>query len=224
MLKLGYNTAGTEAIFEEKLRDAIECRTTRPFRYVEIGIAEGTTLLSVAELLANAGIAEWQAVGIDLLDGPFFNERNFLKRTRAFNAHIEFDGRREPFVADRITCDVRVLLLGGEKRAMVSPDCINFCLIDGCHGAPCVEKDFLSIEKGIAKGGIVAFHDAMPEDQGNGYQQHCQQNINVLEAIRNLGLHYRSDKSCERQGWKFVGQAPGDKSRDGNGFMFFERI
>lgn len=231
-MKLGYNCAGTEAYFETMLKRAIADRTTPGFRYLELGIAEGTTLRSVAELLRHElQRAEYQTVGIDLLDGPFFNAMQFLRSTSSFDIQIELEGscRQEPYVADKWGKDIRILLLKGDsKRAMVSPKCINFALIDGCHGAPCVEKDFLSIEHGIALGGIVAFHDAGVEDQGIHFQPHCHQPISVIDALLILGLNYSPEGNCMRPGWKHVGQVDGDKSRgdlaqNGHGFKFFQR-
>lgn len=243
-LKLGYNTAGTEEAFENRLRQAIQERTTAHFRYLELGIAEGTTLVAVANLLLETIPHDWQAVGLDLFGGAFFNPVEFLKKSLAFNTVIEFEGRctREPYVADRITADIRILLLKSDsKRALVSPGCINFCLIDGCHGAPCVEKDFLSIEAGMAKGGIVAFHDAGLEDQGIHFQQHCQMPISVREALDKLGLGPNavaiqfneetgvSSDGCRRPGWKCIGHVDGDKSPgnlvdNGHGFIFFQKL
>lgn len=231
----GFNFRGIEEPFESMIHKAINERTTRDFRYLEIGIAHGRTLISVAELLRETSPHDWQCVGIDLLDGPYFNTREFLKATLAFDTHIEFEGKctREPYVADRITSQIRILLLkGSEKRAQIGKGCVNFCLIDGCHGAPCVEKDFLAVEGGIAKGGIVAFHDAGIEDQGHGFQPHCQQNIGVKRALNDLGLWSIStlDPSPPmRPEWQYVGGFPGDKSPgnpcdNGNGIVFFQKV
>lgn len=244
-MTLGYNTKGTEDYFRSMLLKAIADRTTPQFRYVEIGIAEGTTLRSVAELLRHEmQRAEYQVCGIDLLDGPFFNAMQFMRSTSSFDIQIEYEGscRREPYVMDTWGRDIRILLLKGDsKRAMVSPGCINFALIDGCHGAPCVEKDFLAIEAGMAIGGIVAFHDAGSEDQGIHFQNHCQMPINVIRALNALGLGPNaiatqfnpetgvSSDGCNRPGWKFIGSVDGDKSpgdlaQNGHGFKFFQRV
>lgn len=242
-LKMGYNFRGTEEVFENKLRQAVHERSTVNFRYVEIGIAEGSTIIAVAEVLRDMLPSHgWQAVGVDLVNGPFFNPRDFLARTLAFNTHIEFEGHctRPPHVNHDIqNVNIRILLLKGDtKRATVAKDSVNFCLIDGCHGAPCVEADFLSIEQGIANGGIVAFHDAGEADQGQGFQHHCQMNIAVREALLNLGLFsgknndgytHKEMTDCERSGWRYIGSVDGDKSpgdpcQNGNGFVFFQRI
>jgi hypothetical protein len=229
-MTLGFNCKGTEAYFEQMLRKAINDRTTAGFRYCEVGIAEGTTLISVATLLRETLQAEWQAVGIDLFDGAFFNERQFIKRSLAFNVAIEFEGRRPAFVDNIFDYDIVVALLKGETRATVFENSVNFALIDGCHGAPCVEKDFLAIEPGIAKGGIVAFHDAGEADQGIHFQQHCQMPISVRKALDNLQLPgFGPPQARDRSGWKFIGsidgdKSPGDLTQNGHGFVFFQKI
>jgi hypothetical protein len=226
-MRLGFNTRGTEEYFETMLRKAMADRSTPGFRYLELGIAEGTTLLSVAEVLRSCQ-HEWQAVGIDLCNGNYFNHIEFLKRAASFDIVTEYAGS----CAYDVEVDemapvngIRVLLLKGcEKRATVYSETVNFALIDGCHGAPCVEKDFLSIENGIASGGIVTFHDAGEADQGIHFQQHCQMNISVREALNKLGL-----LGEERPGWRFIGKVDGDKSPgnlqlNGHGFVFFQKI
>lgn len=236
---LGFNCRGTEEVFEQKIRRAIENRSTVGFRYVEIGIANGTTLKAVAELLRESAPFQHQCVGVDLFGGHFFNEREFIKSTPAFNTILEFLGRgnQEPFIGDKWGYDIRVMLLKGDsKRVMVGPNTINFALIDGCHGAPCVEKDFLAIEPGVADGGIVAFHDAGEADQGIHFQKHCGMPISVRKALDNLELLsvYPARDSAntmftERAGWKFVGHVDGDKSpgsleQNGHGFVFYQKI
>jgi hypothetical protein len=237
-MTLGFNTRGTEATFETMLRRAINERTTPYFRYLELGLAEGVTLGSVADLVrSELTNQDFQCIGVDLLGGEYFNANQFLIANSSFNIRMELEGncRRKPYVQDRIECDIRILLLKGDKeRAMVSPGCVNFALIDGCHGAPCVEKDFLSIEAGLAPGGIVAFHDAGVEDQGIHFQKHCQMPISVVEALDKLDLLKPPSADWNiwmtvRPGWKFIGSVDGDKSpgnleQNGHGFVFFQKV
>jgi hypothetical protein len=235
--KGGFNFRGTESYFETMLRKAMDERTTPGFRYVEIGIAEGTTLISVAEVLRGS-LGDWQAVGIDLCTGSFFNYAQFIARAASFDVVTEYAGScaYDVEVAEMAPVNgIRILLLKGDsKRAIADNGGINFALIDGCHGAPCVEKDFLSIEQGIARGGIVAFHDAGEADQGIHFQKHCQMNISVREALMELGLfqgpvYTHKLGECARDGWRQVGQVDGDKSPgnlvdNGHGFVFFQKI
>lgn len=244
----GFNMAGVTESLESRIKQAHAERTTKCFRYVEIGIATGRTLLSTAELcreLCNHE-SEWQVVGVDLVNGAYFDPREFFKQTLAFDAHIETQsGRQNHFIADKITPQIRVLLLKSDTvRAQVSNGCVNFCLIDGCHGAPCVMADFLAIEHGMAKGGIVAFHDAGPEEQRNCFQPHCGAGIGVVEALKNLSLACppavlmtmpgepppNPMGVCFRPDWKFIGFTPGDRETDknpeaiGHGMAFFQKL
>lgn len=241
-MTLGFNTLGTEECFESMLRKAMLERTTTTFGYLEIGVAEGTTLISVADWLKQNLVCDWQAWGVDLVDGPFFDCKQFLKRSLAHEVSIVFNGRKQPFIDGVCSRGIKVHLLKGERRALVSPKEINFALIDGCHGAPCVEADFLAIEQGMAQGGIVAFHDAGSEDQGIHFQNHCGMPISVRKAMGNLGLlpceAAATDtesfvgfkpSECGRPGWKLIGSVDGDKSPgnpqdNGHGFAFFQRL
>lgn len=237
-MTLGFNTAGTEEYFESMLRKAMLERTTTTFGYLEIGVAEGTTLISVADWLKQNIACDWQAWGVDIVDGPFFDCKRFLKRSLAHEVSIIFNGRKQPFIDGLFANAIKVHLLKGERRVMVSPKDINFALIDGCHGAPCVEADFLAIEQGIAHGGIVAFHDAGVWDQGIHFQKHCGMPISVQKALVNLGLFggknndgytFNELTDSERPGWKFIGSVDGDKSPgnledNGHGFAFFQKL
>jgi hypothetical protein len=228
----GFNFAGITDVFEARIKQAHDERTTKHFRYVELGIAQGRTFVSVAELLREICANEFQLVGVDLCNGAYFDARQFIKMSLGFDIHIEFQsGRQDPFISDKIVPQIRVLLLKSDtKRALVSNGCVNFCLIDGCHGAPCVEADFLSIEAGMAPGGIVAFHDAGPEEQDINFQPHCRQGIGVVNALQKLGLLWpEQDAFVSRMGWKFLGFTPGDRITDqnpeaiGHGIVFFQK-
>lgn len=243
MRKYGFNFSGIEEAYEYRIKQAHEERTTKNFRYVEVGIAQGTTLRSVAELCREICMCDFQCVGVDLVNGAYFDAKAFLMRTLAFDTHIEFEsGRRDVFVADCIRAQIRVLLLKSDtKRIQGNNGCVNFCLIDGCHGAPCVRADFLAVEPMMAKGGIVAFHDAGEEEQGQCFQPHCGTGIGVQEALGELGLR-RSDGTSTvyklglsegdllRLGWKFLGFTPGDRVTDknpeaiGHGIVFFQKL
>lgn len=229
-LSSSFNMAGTEEVFFSMLQQAIRERTTPGFHYLEIGIATGNTLAEVANQVKIAAHT-WRCTGIDLVDSEYFHALNFLRKTLAHEVSINFSGAsQKPFVADVLKNDIEVILLKSpDVRALVGPKSINFALIDGCHGAPCVMADFDSIENGMAPNGIVAFHDAMPEDQGQMPQRHCQQMINVRDALSIRGLIHSivqqpwSD-DCDRPGWKCIGSVAGDKLKQGNGFVFFQKI
>lgn len=243
MMTLGYNTAGTEETFENVLNRALSLRRDdgEPFRYLEIGIAEGTALLSVARHVENR-IPYWQVDGVDLYGGPFFNAQKFLEQSSGLNVQITYTGA-PLHIATYTTSDVSGIGVNLLKDGIrLSPehlqkDSLHFAVIDGCHGAPCVERDFLAIEQAIKRGGIVAFHDAMPDDQGgepgtNGWQSHCGTGIAVNRALHHLGLLYGQANEISnlsrctgaRDGWTLEAFVRGDKSRGGNGFAFFRKV
>lgn len=227
-MNLGFNFGGIEELFGEMLDRSIRERTTVNYQFLEIGTATGRTLVSVADRLRDT-LVTWRATSIDLVDGPYFNAKEFFKMSLAHQVSIEFCGscRNEPFVADVQKNDIRVLLLKSpDKRAICAPSSLNFVLIDGCHGSPCVEADFLSVEKAVCPGGIVAFHDSGERDQGGGMQAHCGQPINVRSAIDNLDLYpvdANAAWSTKRDGWRYVASMEGDKEKSGNGIIFFQK-
>jgi hypothetical protein len=247
-MRLGYNTAGTEETFERVLRARVVEHLEQPrepgelsklFVYLEIGIAEGQTLKAVADVLSGYPHLRWNAIGIDLISGPFFNAQTFLSQCAAHRHNVEILHTAKPDTMEvRPTLNaITVALLNDDESAaeqMFPYQSIHFAVIDGCHGAPCVRRDFEAIERAMAQGGIVAFHDAMPEDQGQGYQPHCKQNINVRQALMDLELlpkeiastaDYAEWSKRRRSAWDMTSIAYGDKSANppGNGFMFFRK-
>lgn len=235
MLKLGYNCSGTEKVFEKILREqiALALSLCEPFIYAEIGIAEGTTIKAVADVCLEYskdqedGCLAWNAIGIDLFGGAFFNSQNFLAQVP--NHNVEIDHSHYTTIASNFDyISVYLMAEGMTVEDCIFEESIHFAVIDGCHGAPCVERDFLAIEPAIAKGGIVAFHDAMPEDQYRDYQAHCGTPINVRHAITDI-LHLpvgHPSIGPVRTGWEWIGDVHGDKSANppGNGFAFFRKV
>jgi hypothetical protein len=229
---MGFNTRGTEQVFEEMLEKAI-CETPcTPFNYLEIGVAHGTTLGSVASYLRDK-VTMWNAIGIDLVTGPFFDCKEFLKANLDQDVEILFNGSGRTFAQSEQTEKITVALFKeNETRTnKYPPDSLNFVLIDGCHGAPCVTADFLSVEEFVPKGGIVAFHDAGLEDQGIHFQKHCNQPISVRKALIDLGLLLLDEPGLAsiRPDWQLISLVDGDKSPgneadNGHGFAFYQKI
>lgn len=226
-MKLGYNTKGTERLFEDMLNLTLEINKVPVFNYVEIGVAEGDTLAAVARKFSERkGSQSWNAIGVDLRNGAFFNFNKFrdLVQGLSFKIYAMNGSGTDMVITDGKDDVVHIVLLQNDQQKITWPkDCIHFAVIDGCHGAPCVERDFLSLEEAIAPNGIVAFHDAGLEDQDIHFQEHCQMNITVRKALHKLDL-------CPpfRKGWAFMGMAPGDKSpgnlqANGHSFAFFQK-
>lgn len=221
MRELGYNTRGTGDYFEKMLKSAIPKGET--FQYLEIGVAEGQTMRAVRDILDENNIGKWAMCGVEIVHSPFFNPYNFMDKFPNDQIDITTGVKiRNSQIAESQYQRIRVFLTRGDRFYFFSP--FHFVLIDGCHGAPCVEKDFLSIENSVKTGGIVAFHDAGAKDQGIHFQEHCQQPISVRKALQNLNLLGES-----RFGWKHAGSISGDKSpkdpqKDGHGFEFFIKL
>lgn len=229
MKTLGYNLAGCEAAFEKHLTETIQ--NTSQFTYLEVGIAEGTTLLAVADLARKLMSAEgdWTVIGVDLLDGPFFKPIEFARQAQAIGLGVEI---QVPFELSSFTpsSGLYIMLANDPHKFTTEIALLDFVLIDGCHGAPCVKADFLAIEKQVYQGGIVAFHDACVEDQGRDMQQHCGEPINVRQALYDLNLLQPPPEHGKdwqmRDGWELVEEVHGDKSANppGNGMIFFRKV
>ena len=234
-LSKSFNMRGTEEAFEEMLNLAINKDHPSPFQYLEIGCATGNTLLAVADHLneeLNLHRA-WRVTGIDLVNGSFFNANQFLLNSGNHFVGIRYFGDKhiQPIIGLEALNDIDIILKRNLERITPEPESVDFALIDGCHGKPCVIADFCSIEASIKHGGIVAFHDAGFEDQGTHHQSHCEMPISVISALTELGMpgpgrcgaaEYRA------KDWKLIKHIEGDKSpgnaeQNGHGFAFFQK-
>lgn len=159
-----------------------------PFFYYEIGIGHGDTLLAVNEYLAD--VPRFM-VGVDV---PAWLPKKEMPGT------------------------INLMTIGSEKflSAKDTPKA-DFIFIDGCHGAPCVKRDFLLAEQKIKPGGIIAFHDTDPNCQGRHFQDHCGTGIDVRQALQDLGL-----MDDTRPGWRKVEETMGDVYRAGHGMVFVQ--
>lgn len=191
----GYCMAGTEASIEERLAEVAN-RFGGEMNYVEIGIAEGQTLLAVADFAGERGW-KWNVLGIDILNGKHFNPHRFLN-----NTHRNITIANEP--CKIYDGSISVWLCGSPYAVKFIPFAIQYALVDGCHCTECTMHDFVAIEPKIAVGGYVAFHDAADQDQGNEPQCRPDRRMNVPEALRQLGL---DPKITKRLGWVYAGSA-----------------
>jgi predicted O-methyltransferase YrrM len=190
---------GNGGAFCDALDAALESHSG-VFRYVEIGIGYGGGLRAVDEYLSQTG-ADYDLQGVDIAtcNGEAANSAFYPhpERTR-----ISLIGASQ-FLATYARCDFKA----------------DFVFIDGCHGAKCVEADFLGAEKIIRVGGVVAFHDTDPGCQDLHMQPHCGTGIRAREAVQKLGLLDNS-----RPGWVKLDETTGDKSRGGHGCLFVKRV
>jgi len=185
--------------------------------YVEIGVGSGATLSAIASRLRDSG-KKWRAVGIELPNGYSFN------RDQTTNWAID---RKVPITF--ITPNGQIARPDWNTITVYFKDSqsfltelwqsgIQFALIDGCHGKPCVVLDFLAIEAFMNVGGIVMFHD-YGADQIGHFQPHCPTGLDVLGACNDLGL-----SNGKRKGWRFLEQINGDRVRGGWDMGLFEKV
>lgn len=220
MMRLGFNMEGTEDRFEHWLMVSSLAHGDpgdEPLLlYLEIGVADCRTLFSVAQWADN-NTCDWRCLGTDVKGSPYFNPTGFFKDC-PFPCSVH-DG--VPFDPDNGDSKCLIVLLG-EAFPDDETGTVSFCLIDGCHGKACVERDFSNMEGRMLSGGIVAFHDACLEDQGGPANQHCGTGVAVREALLELDL--LPDSTRFRKGWNFLEEVHGDKTRNGNGFVFVQKL
>jgi len=200
----GYSMGGSEAAIEERINRVIE-RFGR-LDYVEIGIGEGQTLLTVSQIAEESG-RDWIVVGIDLMHGRHFQPHRFLN-------HLESAvviANRPCKIYDK---SISVWLSGSPYSVKFIPFPVGYALIDGCHCRECAIRDFLAIEEKVRVGGLVAFHDAGVSDQNEEPQCLPGRGIRVREALSQLGL-----LDGLRPGWRFDHEQPAERTT-----MWFERI
>lgn len=211
-LEFGLCMAGVEMAFIETLLDRVAaskeraCELDRLVNYMEIGVAEGKTLSAVCAVLRESCGSHWNALGIDIPKGWSLDERAARERISPYlNARLE------------LAPSYQVLTTGliGNRLIPIYP--IDFAFVDGCHGKACVKADFIALTRHMRPGGVVCFHDALPQDQGYHMQPHCGTGIAVREGLRELGL-----LENKLPGWKLLREVPGDKTKEGNGIVMVQ--
>lgn len=185
--------AGNEAHFCAAL-DAALATAGEIFYYVEIGIGYGDCLRAVDQYLSQFN-RPYELHGVDIVT---CHPRAREQHAHPERLHLYFNGASEFF-----------------RSAVLNAD---FIFIDGCHGGPCVEADFLGAEKIIRPGGIVAFHDTDPGCQDIHLQPHCGTGIRARWAVEKLGL-----LNDTRKGWFKIDETQGNKDKGGHGCLFVKK-
>ena len=221
MRQFGIRFGGCEEEFEAALK-GVAVKFT-PFVAVEIGTAGGTTLRAMTDIVRETlGNLPWKVIGTDLPQGWSLD---WNETARNFGGNLNLKHFGEAKLTDVIDAPYNVpsfYLIDGRqfvKSNWNQP--IHFCFIDGCHGAPCAKADFEAVEPKVPVGGIVVFHDCGEAETGTDWQGHCNQYINVRQALRELGLLDGS-----RPGWRLVKEIVGSRNfgGDGNSCGVFEKI
>lgn len=174
MKTFGICQQGNERSFERWL--VAVCIRFAFVQYVEIGVNEGGTLISVCEILSERKGDEYSVLGIEP-DKEFWIRSN--KRILDFNGSVSNKLSKDYDESD--------------------PKEVHFTLIDGCHGKPCVMADFELMAPKTPTGGIIAFHDVCESCQHGSLQPHCGTGIEVRAALEELGL-----LEGKRHGWMIV--------------------
>lgn len=162
------------------------------FTYYEIGIGNADTLLAVHSWLSQSNTPH-KLIGVDLPN---------------------YQGSATQYKVDEID----LALVGSVNFLNNVSKLADYVFIDACHGAPCVTADFLAAEPKVKPGGIICFHDVDPVCQGQHFQDHCKEFINVRKAMEDLGL-----LNDTRKGWKKLHETWGDKTKGGHGCLWIEK-
>ena len=178
----GYCLAGQETQFIHHLDIAIASASGLPFRYLEIGLGDAGTFRSIIAYLRILQIP-FEARAVDIPSHP-----------------IEIQQSGGNWIVESHNVGSESFLVAAAAEGWQP----NFTFIDACHGAPCVTRDFLGVEKIAADNAVVAFHDISPEAQGQHFQPHCQTGINARAAVEQLGL-----LRDLRPGWETLAETAG---------------
>ncbi len=193
-----------------------------PYNLIEVGSAGCVTLRAFADILAECGKTKWRAVGFDLMPDKAWSldwvevERSFTMLPRLIHAVNKAPRGYETGMHLVLLDDPRAYLKAG------FPLPIDFAFIDASHGISC-GRDFEAVEKRIAPGGLVVFHDYGEPEQGTDWQTFDREFISVRSYVHRLGL--AAPCNTPRKGWRFVGEIKGSRhwGQDGNSAAVVQR-
>lgn len=214
-MEFGYGMQG----IEERVLILARAMTKKfdEITYVEIGVGEGPTLTAIACELRDHAAKKWRAIGVELPNGYSFNRQKVIDFASSRNLKLDFvtpNGTMQHPKWDQVTVFLK------DSQTFLTEmwaDTIQFALIDGCHGRPCVIQDFLAVEAFMSKGGLVMFHD-YGTDQIGHYQPHCPTGLDVRGAVQELGL-----TNGRRKGWAFRGELIANKPAGGWDMGVFQK-
>lgn len=136
------------------LTELVEAR--QPRGVLEIGTAWGGTLFVWSRMLPNVE----RIISIDLPGGMFgggYDER----RVRMYQEFVS-DRPNQPMVLMR--CDSHLESSRDAVAAALGDTPLDFALLDGDHTYDGVRADFEMYEPLVAPGGLIAFHDIVPQE------------------------------------------------------------
>ena len=145
---------------------------------MEIGTANGGTLFALAQVCA----ADAMVVSIDLPGGPFGGGYPGWRRS-LYQSFVQPGQRLVLLLGDSHTDEMVTTV-----QEALDGRALDVILIDADHSYEGVRRDFESYSRLIAPGGLVAFHDIVPES--------------VSQAPESISLLPSDERAC-----------PGDVSR-----------
>lgn len=224
MKKFGIRMDGNESSIENTITAYLSESKYPDFKYLEIGAAGTVSMKAIYEIISeNIRHNEWEVHGLDLPNGWSLDWQQIQNFNHPLSIYI--NGNKSMSRFDYLS--KASLWLESDPRQWISnlkDESIDICFIDGCHGAPCVMKDFEAVKSKVKKNGIVFFHDAGEPEQGTDWQGHCNQYINVRKGIDDLGLLESSNAKIN--GWQFMFESQGSRKigGDGNSCVFVRKI
>lgn len=200
---------GLEEKFESYLLDTLI--KFDKVNVVELGVSSGFTAASILDILEKYH-RDWAYYGIDLPEG-YDKEKHHIKNNLESRSYFKISHLTNRIIDTEQERNQARLLLKDSNKVFVEnwKDPIHFLFLDGCHCYDHSKKDFETVEKFIAKDGLVLFHDIGEIEQGTDHQ-HDGFNIDVRRALKDLGL-----LDNQREGWEFVEEIWGDRHTGGWG-------
>ena len=215
-LKFGLCMEGCEVFMEALVRE-VSRRFEHPL-YFEIGVAFGETLVNMTALFRDS-TEHWTSVGVDIPELKDEYQRLMASIAAACELHF--------IIVEKVLMNEKAAPFNHGITVYLKPSQellrdnwtlpIHLALIDGCHGKPCVKKDFELVSQFVPKGGFVVFHDFGQDSVGEP-QAHCPTG-DTLGACADLGL-----LANQREGWRYCGTIIGDKTKVGRDIGIFERV
>lgn len=214
-MSFGLSMEGLEAPFSEAAAD-VRSRF-HPCTYLELGVARGETLSSIAKVLNDKRSDGWRVVGVDLPNGYSLEKSQIEQNCTGKHFTVSFIHPNGWVNIDPTWNRVSVVLTDSRdffQGMWTQP--IHLALIDACHCKECVKRDFENVEKFVPVGGIVLFHDYEKRiDASQPHGGHCD----VVGACDELGL-----SSDTRPGWKSEGVWVADHTKPGANMLAVRRI
>jgi predicted O-methyltransferase YrrM len=212
--RFGLKTRGLEYILSNAMYAATQGTQGKAFTLLEIGTATGESTRAFYQVMKDnpAFFAPFHLVSCDLPDGWSLSTASVVKNIPDARIYFEL----AEYDAGNGINDVSVILQSSHDiLASWKIPQINFAFIDGCHGYNCVAQDWRDVDALMPVGGIVVFHDADPQCQGQDIQPHCMEPIRVREAVTD-GLRRTAGK------WKLLADIHADP--DNNGVIILQKV